>query len=299
MDSIQSLDISMKYVNSEGRVIDLSQAPYIGERSSELLSYKWNYVTQGQAVQRIVKFEKELIEKPFHVLISGADKEEYYGNLERFLQYTDVDINNLQMGRLYIGEYYLEGYIIANNKPKKYLDTNKTLIECTLICERGNWQKDVLFSYRTTGWQHGGYEGEQQYTGTGITYPYGYPYDYSAPFGKGYMVNESYMDTDFELTFYGAIQYPKITIGGAVYEFIDCPISADEKIVVNSQKKKAVLVRHNGEEENIFMKRNKEHKIYQKIKGKGNMVIMDSPMNVDIRLFIERSEPKWSTRLWT
>lgn len=285
----------MKYVNSEGREIDLSKPPYIGEQSNDLLSYRWTYQTMGQAVQKIVSFEKSMVEKKFHVVVSGNDEDDYYDNLEKFLQLTDVDINNKSMGRLYIGEYYLEGYIFANNKPKKYLGTNKTLIECEIVCERGNWQKDVLYSYRAVG----GYEGEQQYTGSGIEYPYDYPYDYSAPFGKATIATEAYLDTDFELTFYGAMQRPKITIGGNIYEFIDCPISADEYIKVNSQKKTALLYRQNGEVENIFKKRNKEHYIYQKIKGGGNVVLLDNDLNVDIRLFIERSEPKWGKNIWT
>lgn len=286
---------AMYYVNSEGREIDLTKPPYIGEKSNDLLSYRWAYQTMGQAVQRIVKFEKVMVEKKFHVIVSGADEVEYYDNLEKFLQLTDIDINNNKMGKLYIGKYYLEGYIFANSKPKRYLGTNKTLIECEFVCERGNWQREETYNFHDAG----GFDGEQQYTGNGILYPYNYPYDYSAPFGKNSILTEAYLDTDIEIIFYGATSTPKVTIGGNIYEFIDCPLGQNEYIVLNTQKKSAILYKVNGETENIFKKRNKEHYIYQKLKGGNNVVLLDNNMKVDITLFIERSEPKWGDKVWT
>jgi len=284
------------YINSNGRKIDLTKPPYIGEISNDLINYKWTYSTQGQAVQRIVQFDKSMVSKKFHVLISGDDEDDYYGNLEKFLQLTDVDINNIKKGRLYIDEYFLEGYIISSIKPKKYLNTNKTLIECTLICERGNWQKEKHFVIR----RNGDIEGNEGYTGYGIRYPYDYPYDYSAPFGNDYIVNEAYLDTDFELTFYGASNDVQVEIGGNVYGFTDIALSSDEYIKVNSKNKTCLLYRTNGAIENVFKYRFKDSYIYEKIKGGGNRVdITENTPDIDLTLFYERSEPKWSKEIWT
>ena len=62
-----------RYINSENREIDLTKAPFIGELSNELLGFKWTPITQGQAIQKIVKFEKQMVEKKFNVIISGTD----------------------------------------------------------------------------------------------------------------------------------------------------------------------------------------------------------------------------------
>lgn len=282
------------YENSNGRKIDLNQPPFIGIKSNDLFSYDWDYITQGQSVQKIVKFEKTMVKKNFQVLISGQTERLYAGNLELFLQLTDVDINNLQMGKLWIDDYYLEGYIIASKKKKRYLNTVKTLIDLTIICEKGNWQSEELWRFRQ---DHTEDEGEQ-YTGYGIVYPYDYNYDYSAPFGKNTIVNESYFDTDFEITFYGALEEPEITIGGNLYH-IYYELGADDYLKINSKTKTATVVRYNGDKVNVFNYRDREWNIFEKIKGGGNLVIKPRNAIVDVKLFYERSEPKWTEAKWT
>ena len=83
--------------------------------------------------------------------------------------------------------------------------------------------------------------------------------------------------------------------------------------MINSQKKTAVHIRANGEEVNVFRFRNTDHYIYQKIKGGNSLIVYDNneinatgngnveyrSINIDIKLFIERSEPKWSSGIWT
>jgi len=283
------------YENSNGRIIDLNQPPFLGVKSNDLFSFKWDYVTQGQAVQKIVKFEKYMKEKRFQVLLSGLDDHDYLSNLELFLQLTDVDINNLQMGKLWMDDYYLEGYIFASSKPKQYLDTNKTLIECSLICEKGNWQSEEVYRFRKN---YDDSEEHDDYTGYGITYPYEYKYDYSAPFKNNTIVNESYLDTDFEITFYGAFTNPNITIGGNLYK-VKRTLGADDYLKINSKYKTAIITRHNGTQENVFAYRDKSWNLFEKIKWGGNTVIKPDSLAVDVLLYYERSEPKFTEAKWT
>ena len=110
------------------------------------------------------------------------------------------------------------------------------------------------------------------------------------------------MATDFEMTFYGLMESPSITIGGNVYE-INYPIGQNEYIKINSQKKTAILHKNNGQEINVFKHRNKDHYIFEKINGGGNIILFDrqsanKEVKIDITLFYERSEPKWSAGIW-
>lgn len=307
------------YKNSNGRKIDFTAQPYIGLMSNSLFDFDWDYITQGQAVQKIVKFEKRMKEKSFPVVISGDTDKEYRENLDKFLQLTDVDINNLTMGRLYVRDYYLECYIRASGKKKRYIDTRKTLIECSIICENGNWQSDKTWRFKAG---HG--EGEGETTGNGIMYEidplnhkilgYDYKvdplthkilgYDYSAPFGRTNVINESYLDTDFEMIFYGPwiideqSRGPEITIGGNEYR-INYPLAADDYLTINSRNKTAVVTKKNGEKVNVFMYRDRDWDIFEKIKSGGNSIILSSAHSVDITLFYERSEPFWGDQIWT
>lgn len=283
------------YENSNGRKIDLNKPPFLGVKSNNLFEFKWDYVTQGQAVQKIVKFEKYMKEKKFQVLLSGLDNHDYLSNLELFLQLTDVDINNLQMGKLWIDDYYLEGYIFASSKLKQYLDTNKTLIECSLICEKGNWQSEETYRFRKN---YDDSDEHDDYTGYGITYPYEYNYDYSAPFKNNTIVNESYLDTDFEITFYGAFANPNITIGGNLYK-IKRTLGPDDYLKINSKFKTAIITRQNGSQENVFAYRDKSWNLFEKIKWGGNLVIKPDTLAADVKLFYERSEPKYTEAKWT
>lgn len=296
------------YENSNGRKIDLNKPPFLGVLSNNLFEFEWNYVTQGQAIQKIVKFDKFMKQKKFKVLISGDSDHGYLGNLELFLQLTDMDINNLQMGKLWVDDYYLEGYIFASAKPKRYLNTTKTIIECSLICENGNWQSEEMYRFRAG--QSGTDDEHDDYTGYGIMYPYDYNYDYSAPFSSNTIVNESYLDTDFEITFYGPWTMdsisptgPNITIGGNRYE-VKRNLGANDYMKINSKRKTAEVYHYNAQRqsitvENVFAYRNKSYNLFEKIKWGGNLVIKPDSLAADVLLFYERSEPKYTEAKWT
>lgn len=281
------------YLNSNGRKVDLTKQPYIGAMSNSLFEFEWDYITQGQAVQKIVKFEKRMKTKTFQVVISGNTSKEYRENLDKFLQLTDVDINNMQMGKLYVGDYYLECYIFASGKKKTYINTLKTMVECSIICENGNWQSDEKWVFRAGQAPEGG-----EPTGSGIIYPYNYPYNYSAPFGRNNIVNESYLDTDFEMVFYGANLLPEVTIGGNDYR-INYELDTDDYLTINSRKKAAYVTKNNGEKINVFMYRDRDWDIFEKIKSGGNVVLLSSNAALDVTLFYERSEPFWGDQKWT
>lgn len=282
------------YENSDGRIINLNEPPFYGVKSNSLFSFKWNYITQGQSVQKIVKFEKRMVEKNFQVVISGLDEKRYLGNLELFLQLTDVDINNLKMGKLWMDDYYLEGYIFASSKAKRYLGTDKTVVDLTVVCENGNWQSEETWKFRRDITE----TEDPQYTGYGIIYPYAYNYDYSAPFGKNTIINESYLDTDFEITFYGANEHPMITIGGQVYD-IKYDLGPDDYLKINSKTKTAIVYKRDGSQGNVFYCRNTNYNLFEKIKRGGNLVIRPKDSVIDVKLFYERSEPKYTEAKWT
>lgn len=281
------------FINSNNRKIDLTKPPYIGLLSNDLFDFEWDYITQGQAVQKIVKFEKRMKKKTFHVVISGGTDKEYRENLDKFLQLTDVDINNLRMGKLYVGDYYLECYVYASAKQTRYISTNKTSVECSIICENGNWQSDEKWRFF-----EGGTEGEGETTGNGIVYPYDYMYDYSAPFGKNTIINESYLDTDFEMIFYGPSLLPEVTIGGYDYR-INYELDANDYLVINSKTKTCTVVKYDGTKVNVFMYRDRDWNIFEKIKSGGNLVILSDRQALDVTLFYERSEPFWGDQKWT
>ena len=278
------------YKNSQGRKIDFTKEPFIGLINNNLLNYDWTYITQGQAVQKIVKFEKLMREKNFNVVITGETEKDYYGNLDKFLQIIDADIDTLQMGELHVGNYFLECYIFASSKSLRYLNTNKTKVTLSIVCEKGNWQRSEFFSYAI------GSGGEEE-TGTGFDYPWDYPLDFNVGFDRNTIVNESYMGTDFEMNIYGPVLEPEIIIGGHTYR-VDHEVEDGQYLQINSKKKTITLYKIDGTTENLFSYRDRDNYIFEKIHSGGNMVSFAEGLLWDIRLFYERSEPKWSEVKW-
>ena len=106
------------------------------------------------------------------------------------------------------------------------------------------------------------------------------------------------MATDFELTFYGPIVLPEVTIGGNVYR-VNHEVEAGEYLKINSKTKTVTLYKIDGTTENLFAYRDRDNYIFEKIHAGGNIVLWNNEELWDIRLFYERSEPKWSEIKWT
>ena len=102
------------YLNSIGKRIDLDRYPCKMLADMELFNYEWDYSTQNINQNKVRKFYKKLSEKEFQIAIVGGNSKDHAAVKEELLKTFDYDVASQTAGRLYIGEYFIECFILQS-----------------------------------------------------------------------------------------------------------------------------------------------------------------------------------------
>ena len=89
-------------------------------------------------------------------------------------------------------------------------------------------------------------------------------------------------------------QNPAIKIGDNLYQ-INTTLEANERLEIDTMKKKAVKITAHGDEINVFNDRNKDNRLYIPIPPGTNIVVWNNSFSFDIVVYDARSEPKWES----
>ena len=127
-----------------------------------------------------------------------------------------------------------------------------------------------------------------------LDYNYDYDYDYKGlENGKRTWEVNYFLPAEFELTIDGAVTNPRIVINGHVYQ-VYTTLTGSERLVINS--KDLTITKYSGTAKiNQFDLQNKESDIFKPIEAGNISVVWSNTFNFTLKLFIEASEPKWST----
>lgn len=134
--------MDIKYVNSSGTIICFTEAPFYMLRDTDLFDYAWDFITTGYNYPRVVTFNKLMKEKKITVYVTGKTESDYYANLEYLTNIIDHDVTYKIKGKLYVGDYYVEGYFIKSEKTDKYLTSTRSGITLTFLIEDFTWRTD-------------------------------------------------------------------------------------------------------------------------------------------------------------
>jgi len=126
------------YKSSEGVIINLIQQPYMMLTDTDLFNYQWDEIMVGNTLPFISKMKKKMKSSKFKITISGTSKGEFYNNLEHLTSVFDRDAYLNQMGRLYVGNYYIELFIKASDKPKIF-EKQDADVEFTCVTNSDEW----------------------------------------------------------------------------------------------------------------------------------------------------------------
>lgn len=119
--------------------------PYLLNASS-FRNYSWGYDSSNN---RITSFNKSLTEIPFEVKIVDDGSVEDCKN--RIYEVFDHDVLNKASGKMYIGDYYLKGYVVKSEKSNHLVSKNHASLSFTFVTERPWWVKDNLLSFAKEG----------------------------------------------------------------------------------------------------------------------------------------------------
>lgn len=268
------------YVNASGKKLDLLSEEF-SLQTGTLFNHGSGYSVSNL---ELAGFSDKLFEKELLLTVSGSEA------MDLFSEYTETDVLNGTPGRLYCGDYYQQCFLYGAELMEWEYDAGYMDKRVKLVTDNPFWitEQTISIAPVTEETSSGGVKG----------YPYGYPYGYAKRRSVASVLIDHYAASDFRLIAYGPAANVYITISGHVYS-VEYPVGADEYLVIDSRDflppdERIFLVRNNGEKVNVFNYRDPVHSVFEKIPP--GRITIDYPRTygIDLTIFKERSEPKWS-----
>lgn len=283
------------FVNHNKKKIALSDYPYLFQ-SGDLLDYNWDYETITGGKNKLKSLKKS--PKEFFVKIAVLEefgipleqrREKFKASVDYLVQVFEEDVLDGVEGRLYTETgYYLSCMCIGSKKADWNMGLPVMFNELTILSLNPMWLKDTTYVFRTDISVPSA--GEER----NLDYPYDFPCDFVSGMTERTIQNTGVAPVDFEITLYGACLNPTVNIGGQTYR-VYATIEKGEYLKINSINKKIYKVKVNGEVVNLFHQREREYTpFFRKIKPGLNAVTWSGAYGIDVTLFEERSEPKWT-----
>jgi len=258
--------------------------------NSDIRDYSWEY---DERFNKVRGFSKGLTTRKipvfFYQRMSATDKNEMCTSAETMYEIFDRDVRAQKMGTLYIGDFWINCYIIASEK-KQY--NNGVIIEeeITLLSDF-TWHKTVK---RVFGVSSGG-GGGQDYDF--LDFSYDFEYDYGSAYGSNdtrFLASEAIAPFNFRIEFTGPVENPTLIVGGQTYR-VFTSVLQDEVLIVDSIEKRVYRHRPDGVDVNEFDNRDRDYYIFEPMPAEGDdtLVVWQEGHIVTLYAYIERSEPKW------
>lgn len=269
---------------------------YIGERINlnseniilqyqELFNYSWDARTKGG---KIVDFRRDSATIPITVAVTAETDSKYLQIVEEFYSIKEKDILAVTQGKLYVNGQYLKCFLSGDIKQEAFKGIPFQIKNLTLVTDYPFWIKETNFQYLPEIPISGG----GSVLTRNIMFPE-FPFDFYPAKGEETLENPSFMDSNFIMTIYGFVENPQITIAGHRYR-VECTVYEGERLVIDSLAHTVKKIGRLGEITNLYNARDKSYSVFKKIPPGTNTFQWSGGFGVDITLFEERSEPKWS-----
>ena len=307
------------YISHSGIRINFYEAPYY-LNDTDLLSYEWGYETENN---RILSITKDASDKSLEIYVMpefGIKNRNIV--MEQATDYLssilDADVAEKKPGRLYTDTgYYLECLFVKSEKSDWNMGINFMFNSFTLLVPRPVWIREIQYSFLAEAADPitilpGEEEPEPEITmEQGIMFPE-FPFDFTVREGKKMnglfdlptdlkrvrgtrmINNESYLPCHFQMTIYGPVTDPEIVIANHIYK-VETTVFTDERLVIDSRSNTVIKIGRLGEETDLYNSRYKLQSVFEKIPPGQQTVTWPGGYGIDITLYDERSEPRWSS----
>lgn len=273
---------SFVYVDHFGRRFDgLKNKVYLNY--SDLRDYSWSYDTINS---RISRFYRPIKDRKIPLWVHCDSDAEAIEVKNRLYELTETDIVAVLPGKVYIGEYYTNGYITSSVKGDYLIHDKMCRLDLVLTSDDPAWYKEQKYVFKTAS---GGALG----VGGGTDYPYGYSYDYALSTTGRSIVCDSVVSNAFRLLIYGTVENPSVIINGHAYAIVG-RISKGETLLIDSLAKTITLTTATGQKINWFDKRNRTNYIFEPIPAGQNTISWTGKFGFDLTVIEKRSEPRWT-----
>ena len=278
--------IEIKYVCSNGEEYNL-----IGDKmratSGYFHAYEWKPNTTEREIGVTVNaFAKEPVTYDITLTVRGEEKERKQ-ILNKLTNAFEYDVVNLTPGRIYYGEYYIDGYVKKSSNEVSSENNSRTDCKIEIYCPYPFWSMEQQESFYPDSANKG-----KPYTI--LDYPITYNYDYSRKSaGTQNWIIDHFRDNNFEMVIYGPCADPRILINGYPYQIYET-LEAGEYILIASREKTITKHLRNGTVQNIFAKRAKDKSVFALIPSGVLTLNWSGEFGFDIKVYKERSVPEWN-----
>lgn len=263
------------YINSKGQKVEFGGRGII-INTNNIRDYEWIYTAVSE---KIAKFKRTISNKTLPVLFYGTAAGDTANEVHKILDY---DVVNNTAGRLYSGDYYVQGFFIGSTKTS-YTQSGILKMDLIFITDTSVWIKEKKQAYRYLA----GADSEF------LDYPHDMNYDYYIGGRLGHITNDSVAAADFKMIIYGNnTDSIEIRVGLNRYIIFE-NLKKGEYITIDSKARKLYKTDKRGNVTNIFNSRSRIYPIFKKIPSGRLEVAWDLDLDFDITLFEERSEPLW------
>ena len=261
------------------RFVGLESGVYLNY--SELRDYSWSYDTINS---RISRFYHAITNRKIPLVVYCDTEEKANEIKNRLLDLAEADIQAKLPGKVFVGEYYTNGYITASKKSNYLINKRLCYIELTLTSDDPMWYREKTYHYGI---------GNRDGISGGHDYPYDYPYDFAIPTTTQKIVCESPGGAAFRMRIYGEAVNPYINIANHIYR-INGTIAQGESLLIDSLTKTITLTKPTGEKVNWFDSRGRDYYIFEPIPPGMNSVSWLGTFAFDLSVIEKRSEPRWT-----
>lgn len=250
---------------------------------NDLRDYSWSYDTINN---RISRFYRSMRDRKLPLVVKCNSDKEAVAVKNRLHELAEADIEAKIPGRIYVGDYYTNGYITASTKSNYLITKQLCNIELTLTSDDPAWYREHTHTFLPGA-------GTSIGIGGGTDYPYDYPYDYALSLKGQKVVCDSVGNSAFRLLIYGEAENPSVVIDGHVYT-VNGMVGKGETLLIDGLNKKITLTTATGAKINWFDKRGREDYIFEPIPAGQNTVSWLGTFGFELTVVEKRSEPKWT-----
>lgn len=262
------------------RLVGLENGIFLN--SNDLRDYAWSYDTINGRISRFYKSTKN---RKIPLMVHCDSDKKAVELKNRITELAEKDIEAMLPGKIYIGEYYLCGFVTESKKTDYNLKKNLCGIELTFTSEDDSWYLMKKHTFVTNS--------DEVAVSGALDYPFDYSYDYSLRTNGRNIVCSDIGKSYFRLLIYGEAVNPTVIIGGHSYT-VNGTVTKGQTLLVDSLAKTITLTTAYGTQINWFDKRSRENYIFEPIPAGINTVSRLGSFGFDLTVIEKRSEPKWT-----
>lgn len=263
------------------RFIGLENGVYLN--SNDLRDFSWNYDTLNG---RISRFYKSVRNRKIPLIVFCDSDEKAIEIKNKIFELSAVDVEARIPGKIYVGDYFLHGYVTGSKKTDYNLKKRLCGIELTFTSDDDYWYSVNKHTFIAGDEASGSIGGNTDYS-------FDYPYDYAVPLKGRNILCNSVGKCAFQLQIYGEVVNPTVIIGGHTYT-INGAVGKGETLLIDSLAKTITLTTAYGNKINWLDKRGREQYIFEPIPSGFTSVSWLGTFGFDLTVIEKRSEPKWT-----